>query len=119
LLDMGAEYHGYTADVTRTLPVGGRFTPDQRLMYDLVLKAQEAGIQACKPGNAFNAPHQAAAEVIRQGLVELGIIQKESDYPRYFMHSTSHYLGLDVHDAGSRGPLREGSVITVEPGIYI
>jgi Xaa-Pro aminopeptidase len=119
VLDMGAEYHGYAADITRTLPVSGHFTPEQKIIYELVLKAQQAGTDACKPGNAFNDPHRAAVEVIRKGLVELGIITKESDYIKYFMHGTSHYLGLDVHDAGTRGPLKSGNVITVEPGIYI
>lgn len=117
--DIGAEYHGYTADVTRTLPANGRFTPDQRAIYDLVLAAQNAGIATVRAGNAFKAPHQAATAVIAAGLKELGIIQEASDVKRYFMHGTSHYLGLDVHDAGTYGPLKPGSVVTVEPGIYI
>jgi Xaa-Pro aminopeptidase len=118
-MDMGAEYHGYTADVTRTFPVNGKFTPEQKIIYELVLQAQEAGISACVPGNAFNEPHRAALEVIAQGLVKLGIIKVTSEATRYFMHGTSHYLGLDVHDPGSYGPLKPNSVITVEPGIYI
>lgn len=117
--DIGAEYHGYTADVTRTLPANGRFTPDQRKIYDLVLAAQEAGIREVRAGNQFRAAHNAATTVISKGLKELGIIQDEGDVRRYFMHGTSHYLGLDVHDAGSYGPLATGNVITVEPGIYI
>jgi Xaa-Pro aminopeptidase len=117
--DVGAEYHGYTADVTRTIPANGRFTPDQRKIYDLVLAAQEAGIAEVHPGRSFQGPHRAATAVIAKGLVELGIIKDESEVRRYFMHGTSHYLGLDVHDAGTYGPLRTGSVITVEPGIYI
>ena len=119
VLDMGAEYHGYTADVTRTLPVGGRFTEAQRRLYELVLNAQAAGIAACQPGNAFNAPHLAAVGVIRQGLLDLGIIKNGEDYRRYFFHGTSHYLGLDVHDPGSMGLLTAGNVLTVEPGIYV
>lgn len=119
LLDMGAEYHGYTADVTRTLPVGGKFSHEQKIIYDLVLQAQDSGIANCIAGNPFLAPHNAATRVIARGLVQLGIIKSESEVRKYFMHGTSHYLGLDVHDAGTRGNLKPNSVITVEPGIYI
>ncbi len=117
--DIGAEYHGYTADVTRTLPVNGTFTREQRAIYDLVHAAQQAGIAEVWPGRPFFAAHQAATEVIAKGLVELGVIDDEKDVRRYFMHGSSHYLGLDVHDAGSYGPLQVNTVITVEPGIYI
>lgn len=119
VMDMGAEYHGYTADVTRSFPINGKFTKEQKLIYDLVLKAQEAGIAVCKPGNSFNEPHKVATKIIAEGLVKLGIIKNEDEVRRYFMHGTSHYLGLDVHDAGTFGPLKPNSVITVEPGIYI
>jgi Xaa-Pro aminopeptidase len=119
LNDMAAEYHGYSADVTRTLPVNGRFSAEQKLIYELVLKAQDAGIAACKPGNDFGAPDKAAKEVVRNGLKELGIIKDESDYRKYFMHGTSHYIGLDVHDAGTYGKLKPGNILTVEPGVYI
>ncbi|WP_230392200.1 aminopeptidase P family protein [Pontibacter sp. FD36] len=119
LMDVGAEYLGYTADVTRTIPANGKFTKEQRAIYELVLKAQEAGFQQCKVGNAFNAPHQAAEAVIADGLVKLGIIKKREEVQRYFPHGTSHYLGLDVHDRGSYGPFQANTVITVEPGIYI
>jgi Xaa-Pro aminopeptidase len=119
LNDMGAEYHGYTADVTRTLPVSGKFSNEQKTIYELVLKAQEAGIAACKPGNDFTSPDKAAKEVIKKGLKELGITKDEGDYRKYFMHGTSHYLGLDVHDAGTYGSLKPGNIITVEPGVYI
>jgi len=119
LNDMGAEYHGYSADVTRTLPVNGKFSPEQKAIYELVLKAQEAGFAACKAGNDFSAPDNAAKEVVKKGLKELGIIKDERDFRKYFMHGTSHYLGLDVHDAGTYGLLKVGSIITVEPGIYI
>ena len=119
LMDVGAEYLGYTADVTRTIPASGKFTKEQRAIYELVLKAQEAGFQQCKVGNAFNAPHQAAESVIADGLVKLGVIKKREDVQRYFPHGTSHYLGLDVHDRGSFGPFQANTVITVEPGIYI
>ena len=119
LCDVGAEYHGYTADVTRTMPANGRFTPDQRRIYDLVLAAQNAGIAEARAGKAFREPHNAAWAVVVKGLKDLGIVKDESEVKRYFMHGTSHYLGLDVHDPGLYGPLKAGNVITVEPGIYI
>lgn len=119
LLDMGAEYMGYTADITRTLPVSGKFSTEQKILYQLVYDAQEAAFRMCAPGNAFRAPHEAAAKVIREGLKSLGIIAKDEEFRRYFPHGTSHYLGLDVHDAGTRTALKPGNVITVEPGIYI
>ena len=119
LMDCGAEYHGYTADVTRTAPPSGTFSPAQRQLYELVLAAQEAGLAACRPGNPFAAPGRAAQEVVAQGLIKLGIIRKKDDFRLYFPHGTSHYLGLDVHDRGRYGPLAAGQVITVEPGIYI
>ncbi len=119
LMDCGAEYHGYTADVTRTAPPSGTFSPAQRQIYELVLAAQEAGLAACRPGNPFSAPGRAAQEVVAQGLIKLGIIRKKEDFRLYFPHGTSHYLGLDVHDRGRYGPLAAGQVITVEPGIYI
>jgi Xaa-Pro aminopeptidase len=119
LMDVGAEYLGYTADVTRTIPANGKFTKEQKAIYELVLKAQEAGFQQCKVGNAFGAPHQAAQEVIAEGLVKLGVIKNRAEAQRYFPHGTSHYLGLDVHDRGSYGPFQANTVITVEPGIYI
>lgn len=119
LMDMGAEYHGYTADVTRTIPANGTFSEAQKEIYNLVLAAQEAGIRACKSGNRFQEPGQAAMEVIAKGLIRLGIINNESEARKYFNHGTSHYLGLEVHDPGNYGPLQPGMVITVEPGIYI
>jgi Xaa-Pro aminopeptidase len=117
--DIGAEYHGYTADITRTLPVNGKFSPEQAIIYNIVLEAQEAGIKECRAGNQFFSAHVAATTVISQRLKELGIIAKPQEVSRYFMHGTSHYLGLDVHDAGTYGPLKPNDVITVEPGIYI
>ncbi|WP_400193100.1 aminopeptidase P N-terminal domain-containing protein [Hymenobacter sp. B81] len=119
LMDCGAEYHGYTADVTRTAPPSGKFSPEQRQIYELVLAAQDAGIAACRPGNEFQAPDKAARAVVEAGLVKLGIVKTAAEARRYFPHGTSHYLGLDVHDRGSYGPLKAGNVITVEPGIYI
>ena len=117
--DIGAEYHGYTADVTRTLPVNGKFSKEQAIIYNLVLKAQSVGIDSCLAGNSFWIAGQVANNVISEGLIKLGIIQNPTEVRKYFPHGTSHYLGLDVHDAGTYGRLTPGQVITVEPGIYI
>lgn len=119
VIDAGSEYHGYASDITRTLPVDGKFSPEEKIIYNIVLEAQEKGIKACKAGNEFYAPHRAAISVIQKRLVEIGVIKKEADYRNYFFHGTSHYLGLDVHDTGTNGELTPGNVITVEPGIYI
>jgi len=119
LNDMAAEYHGYSADVTRTIPVGGKFSAEQKTIYEIVLRAQEAAFKECKAGNEFIDPHKAAAEVLFQGLKELGIAKDMNNFKYYFPHGTSHHLGLDVHDAGGRTKLKEGIVLTVEPGIYI
>ena len=119
LADCGAEYHGYTADITRTFPTSGRFTPEQRRIYDIVLEAQDSGIAACRAGNGFRAAHEAAKSVIARQLVDLGIISSPDSVRKYFMHGTSHYLGLDVHDPDTYSPLKPGVVLTVEPGIYI
>lgn len=117
--DVGAEYHGYTADVTRTIPVDGIYSEEEKAIYNIVLEAQEAGIKASQVGNRFWDPNIAATTVISQRLQELGIIKTPIEMKRYFMHGTSHYVGLDVHDAGLYAPLAENQVITVEPGIYI
>ena len=117
--DVGADYHGYTADVTRTYPVSGKFSDEQKAIYNIVLEAQQAGIAECKPGNDFRAPHKAATSVVQKRLLELGIIKEAKESEKYFFHGTSHYLGLDVHDQGIYGKLKPNSVITVEPGIYI
>lgn len=119
VIDAGAEYHGYTADVTRTLPVDGKFSAQEKIIYNIVLEAQEAGIKACVAGAEFRAAHKAAVAVIQKGLLENGIIKNANDFIEYFFHGTSHYLGLDVHDPGNYGKLLPGSIITVEPGIYI
>ena len=119
LMDLGAEYHGYTADVTRTIPANGKFNPEQKAIYEIVYNAQEAGIKASVVGAPFFAPGRAAQKVIAEGLLELGIIKSESEVRKYFPHGTSHYLGLDVHDKGTYGAFKENTVITVEPGIYI
>jgi len=135
LLDMGAEATSlYTADVTRTLPVDGRFTPLQRDLYTLVLAAQQAGIDAVRPGAAFRAPHEAAMSVLAHGLADLGVLPVPVEealspdsrvYARWTLHGTSHMLGLDVHDCAAAdtgiypgGDLAEGMVLTVEPGLY-
>lgn len=122
VMDVGAELHGYTADVTRTVPVDGTFSEEQRAIYALVLEAQEAGIEAVRAGAPFQAPGMAAARVLAGGLAELGLIESPTDVQglrRFFMHGTSHYLGLDVHDVGTGGPLVPGTVLTVEPGLYV
>ncbi|MDP3313234.1 aminopeptidase P N-terminal domain-containing protein [Lutibacter sp.] len=119
LMDLGAEYHGYTADVTRTIPANGKFTVEQKLIYDLVFKAQEAGIVSMKIGNNFNHPNQITRTIINNGLVELGIINSQDEDHLYYPHGSSHHIGLDVHDASNFGPFEENMVITVEPGIYI
>ena len=117
--DVGAEYHNYTADVTRTLPVNGTFSKEEAIIYNIVLKAQQAGIDSCKVGNKFWTPHNTATRIITDELIALGIIEQRYHVQRYFMHGTSHYLGLDVHDLGLNGRFETGNVITVEPGIYI
>ena len=119
LMDLGAEYHGYTADVTRTIPANGKFSQEQKAIYDLVYEAQEAGIAASVVGADFRDPHRAAQKVINEGLAKLGIISSSDSQHNYFPHGTSHYLGLDVHDAGTYSPFKPNVVITVEPGIYI
>ncbi|MGB3779208.1 MAG: aminopeptidase P family protein [Tunicatimonas sp.] len=128
LMDLGAEYHGYTADVTRTLPVNGKFTPEQKQIYDLVYQAQEAGIAQCRAGNTFKAVYEATARVINEGLVQLGlyestkpkdIIDPTTGRNRYYPHGCCHHIGLDVHDQGTYDTLRANMVVTIEPGIYI
>ena len=119
LMDLGAEYHGYTADVTRTIPANGKFTKEQRAIYDIVYDAQEAGIKASIVGATFFESNRASQKVINQGLFDLGIIKSVNERHSYLPHGVSHYIGLDVHDKGTFGPLRANSVITIEPGIYI
>ena len=119
LMDLGAEYHGYTADVTRTIPANGKFSPEQKIIYDLVYEAQEAGIAASVIGNNLDSPDEAGRKIINKGLVDLGIAKDEDDARKYFPHGTSHHIGLDVHDASLRGDFEANMVITVEPGIYI
>ncbi|MCF8321804.1 MAG: aminopeptidase P N-terminal domain-containing protein [Flavobacterium sp.] len=119
LMDLGAEYHGYTADVTRTIPANGKFSTEQKLIYDLVYEAQEAGIKTVIIGNNFQVPDQVGRKIITDGLLKLGVIKKASDSRIYFPHGTSHHIGLDVHDPGKYNNFEENMVLTVEPGIYI
>jgi len=119
LMDLGAEFHGYTADITRTIPVNGKFSPEQKQIYELVLKAQEEAMKVCKAGVPFGDLYKATRDVINKGLKELGIIQNETDKHRYYPHGCCHHIGLDVHDRGPYETLQENMVITIEPGIYI
>jgi Xaa-Pro aminopeptidase len=132
LIDAGCELDGYAADVTRTFPVGGRFSAPQREIYELVLAAQVAAIAQVKPGNAWEAPHRAAVETLVRGLIDLELLAgsvseaiETEAYKQFYMHRTGHWLGLDVHDAGDYKragewrPLAPGMVLTVEPGCYI
>ncbi|MBV8656858.1 MAG: aminopeptidase P N-terminal domain-containing protein [Burkholderiales bacterium] len=131
LIDAGCELHGYAADITRTFPVSGRFSGPQRDIYELVLASMEASFAQVRPGVARNAYHDAAVNVLTQGLVDLGILRgtvdgliETSAYKQFYMHGTGHWLGLDVHDAGEyqlngeSRPLQPGMVLTVEPGLY-
>ena len=132
LIDAGAEWGGYCADVTRTFPVGATFSAPQRSLYELVLAAQEAAIVAVRPGARFEDPHQRALDVLVDGLLELGLLHGSHDeiiergtYRQFYMHRTSHWLGMDVHDVGvyrvadGPRPLEPGMVLTIEPGCYV
>ena len=143
LIDAGCELDGYASDITRTFPVNGKFTGPQRALYDITLAAQEAAITMTKPGNTFMQPHEAVLKVLTQGLLdekllklaELGSLENAIEtgaYRRFYMHRTSHWLGMDVHDVGSYREsiatpqtekpwriLKSGMVITIEPGLYI
>ncbi len=119
LMDLGAEYHGYTADVTRTIPANGKFSTAQKQIYDLVYKAQEAGIATAVVGNSFWSPSIITKKIIDEGLVKLGIIASVNEKHNYYPHGASHHIGLDVHDLSNYGNFKENMVITVEPGIYI
>ena len=119
LMDLGAEYHGYTADVTRTIPVSGKFSKEQKQIYDLVYEAQEAAIKVVKPGASFYTVSAIARKVVNEGLAELGIIKEPSQPNMYYPHGCCHHIGLDVHDKGFYDVLEEHMAITVEPGIYI
>ena len=123
LMDVGSEYHGYSADVTRTIPANGKFTEEQKAIYQLVYDAQEAIFTICKEGTPLVDLNNKAKEVLAKGLLKLGIIKDPNDVKIYYPHGCSHFLGLDVHDKGNfKGPqslLKENMIITVEPGIYI
>ena len=119
LMDVGAEYHGYTADVTRTVPVSGKFSTEEKLIYNLVYDAQEAAFAMLKNGADWGAVGQKASDVIAEGLVKLGIIKNKAEVYKYYPHGLSHHIGLDVHDRGYSRTLKKGMVITIEPGIYI
>ncbi|MEY2632440.1 MAG: hypothetical protein RIR00_1094 [Pseudomonadota bacterium] len=132
LIDAGCEVEGYAADITRTFPVSGRFSPAQRDAYQIVLAAQSAAFASIRPGAGFMDPHEAAVGVLTQGMVDLGLLQgavegliEREAYKRFYMHRTGHWLGLDVHDAGDYKigdawtTLTPGMTLTVEPGLYI
>jgi len=132
LIDGGGEFDMYAADITRTFPVNGRFGKYQKLIYELVLAAQQAAIEAVKPGNRWNDPHDRAVEVLTEGMLELGILKgklktllEDQAYKPYYMHRTGHWLGMDVHDVGDYKngetwrKLEPGMVLTVEPGLYL
>ena len=132
LLDAGAEYGNYAADITRTFPVNGRFSEPQRQLYEVVLEAQLAAIEKIRPGNTWIEPHDAAVRVLVKGLVKLGLLEgrigkliKDMAYKPFYMHRTGHWLGMDVHDVGDYKveekwrKLEPGMVLTVEPGLYV
>lgn len=132
LIDAGAEYEGFDADITRTFPVNGKYSEAQKEIYELVLEANIAAIGQVKPGNHWNDPHNAAVKVLTKGMVEIGLLKgtvskliKEEKYRKYYMHRTGHWLGMDVHDVGDYKVdenwrlLEPGMVLTIEPGLYI
>ena len=119
LMDVGAEYHGYTADVTRTVPADGKFSAEERAIYQLVYDAQEAAFKTLKNGSKWSDAGKAAKDVIAEGLLKLGIIKDKSEVGKYFPHGLGHHIGMDVHDRGSYETLQKDMVITIEPGIYI
>jgi len=132
LIDAGCEYDCYASDITRTFPANGTFSPEQKAIYDIVLKAQLAAIKEVKPGASWNKPHDVSVKVIVQGLVKLGLLKgkpgqliKDEAYREFYMHKVGHWLGIDVHDVGDykidgKWRLMEaGMVTTIEPGIYI
>ncbi len=132
LIDAGAEVDGYASDITRSFPVNGHFSSEQRTIYELVLAAQKAAIAKVRPGCHFNEPHDAAVRVLAEGLVELGLLQGDVDeiitaeqYKQFYMHRTGHWLGMDVHDVGDYKTgddwrvFEPGMVTTIEPGLYL
>lgn len=118
LMDLGAEFRGYTADITRTIPVNGTFSPEQKQIYELVLKAQEEAMKICKPGTKFSELYAATKRIIDAGLLDLGVTKPNQQH-KYYPHGCCHHIGLDVHDRGEYDKLEPNMVITIEPGIYI
>ena len=132
LIDAGCEYEYYASDITRTFPASGKFSDEQKAIYEIVLKAQEAAIEEIKPGALWDASHNASVKVITQGLIKLGLLQgklsqciKSESYKEFYMHRVGHWIGMDVHDVGNYKidgtwrVLEAGMVTTIEPGIYI
>ncbi|MFZ0331144.1 MAG: Xaa-Pro aminopeptidase [Acinetobacter bohemicus] len=132
LIDAACEYQLYASDITRTFPVNGKFSPEQKALYEVVLKAQLAAIDAVRIGNSYKEPHRIAVRILVQGLLDLGLMQgnieqiiESESFHQFYMHGTGHWLGMDVHDVGSykiEGEWRayeEGMTVTVEPGLYI
>jgi Xaa-Pro aminopeptidase len=132
LIDAGGEYRGYTADITRCFPAGGKFSGPQKEIYEVVLASQKAATQELRPGNPSSRPHEVATRVLTEGMVALGLLKgdvntliKEEKQKRFFMHGTGHWLGMDVHDvgryklSGEARPFAPGMVMTVEPGLYV
>lgn len=121
LLDLGAKYKGYCADITRTYPVNGKFTERQRKVYEVVLEANRVVAETAKPGMTLKELNDVCKEVLAKGCIRLGLIEKEEEIGTYYMHSVSHHLGIDVHDVttAENGALRPGAVISNEPGLYI
>ena len=119
LMDVGAEYHGYTADVTRTIPANGKFSAEEKLIYQIVYDAQEAAFKTLKNGSKWKDAEDAARNTITEGLLKLGIIKDKSETRKYYPHGLGHHIGLDVHDRGNYGTMKKNMVMTVEPGIYI
>ena len=132
LIDAGAELDCYASDITRTFPVNGKYSTEQKIIYEIVLAAQLAAINKVKPGNHWNQPHEAAVKVLTKGLLDIGLLKgdlnkliKDNAYNKFYMHRTGHWLGMDVHDVGdykTNGKWRKfeaGMVLTVEPGLYI
>lgn len=132
LIDAGCEYEYYASDITRTFPANGKFSPEQKAIYEIVLQAQLAAIDAVRPGAAWDEPHNTSIKIITQGLVKLGLLKgrpseliKSSAYREFYMHRVGHWIGMDVHDVGDYKIdnkwrlLEPGMVTTIEPGIYI
>lgn len=132
LIDAGGEFEGYTADITRTFPVNGKFTAEQEAVYNVVLASQKAAIREMKPGNSSGRPHEVATRVLTEGMIDLGLLRGDAKtliakgkHRQFYMHGTGHWLGMDVHDVGryriqeKHRPFEPGMVMTVEPGLYI